>query len=263
MTYNPAFYKDLNIPDYNPNSVPFVNYNPMKEQKPIPFSEFQPITTSVPEAPKMKVFSNSGSAGIKFDPKMVTPSPFDLSGVKFNPNDRNFLRGFNPNSFANKVQPFQVQQVTASTAGRDWDGGWPGLLVMQHDINKDVVSVNKCDESGGVVKTNEKVESGIKYIGNNGKNSIFSSSGKSWDGSWPEGDVKEFSSKATESWNSAVGAKQDNKNWKDNSGDFSNKATDSWNKALNRGKNQGTKNGQEEVDEIIQRLIAVLEKLRS
>ncbi|XP_062619617.1 uncharacterized protein LOC134281160 isoform X2 [Saccostrea cucullata] len=273
MTYNPAFYKGLNIPDYNPNSIPFVNYNPMKEQKPRPFSEFQSITTSVPEAPKMNVFGNPGNAGIKFDPKIVTPSPFD--NLKFDPNNRNFLKGFNPNSFADKVEPFQVVQVTESTAGHDWDGGWPA------------------GKSNGMVQTkaNEKTESGANSSGNSGKN-VFGSSGKSWDGSWPEGDVKEFSSKATESWNSAVGAKQVNKNWQgnrpptylkrsrlstnifyinsliffiisDNSGDFSNKATDSWNKALNQGKNQGNKNGLEEVDEIIQSLIAALEKLYS
>ncbi|XP_048733794.1 uncharacterized protein LOC125649957 isoform X2 [Ostrea edulis] len=237
MPYNPAMYEGLNIPVYNPNAIPFVNYNPMNEQKPRPFSEFKDITTSAQQFLNMKSLAYSGN----LQQNMVTPSPFDMNGAKFNPNNGNFMRGFDPNSFA--MQPFQEVLVTESPAGHNWNGGWPGKKVSKP--SKETV-VEKGDD-----------------FGNSKDDKIVSISAKSWDGSWPGGDVQEFSSQATDSWNAAVGTKQNNK-WQDKSGDFSNKATDSWNKALNNGENQDTKNSkQEDVDEIIQSLMAALEKLQS
>ena len=102
FTYNPAFYENLNMPDYNPNTIPFVNYNPMKERHPEPFSAFNAITTAAPEFSNIKVFGNSRDGGMPFDPKIVTPSPFNMDNVKFNPNNDNFMRGYDPNGFDNK-----------------------------------------------------------------------------------------------------------------------------------------------------------------
>jgi hypothetical protein len=97
MPYNPAMYEGLNIPAYNPNTISFVNYNPMKEQKPRQFSQFNGVTTSAPQFLKMKSLAFG-----TFEQNMITPSPFDMNSAKFNPNNGNFMRGFDPNSFANK-----------------------------------------------------------------------------------------------------------------------------------------------------------------
>lgn len=102
MTYNPAIYENLNIPKFNPNAISFVNYNPMKEQTLEPFSGFQAITTKAPQYIKVKDLGYSGGGRMTFDMKMVTPTPLDMSNVKFDPNNGNFMRDFDPNSFSNK-----------------------------------------------------------------------------------------------------------------------------------------------------------------
>lgn len=90
MTYNPAIYENLNIPKFNPNAISFVNYNPMKEQNLEPFSiGFQAITTKAPEYIKVKDLDYSGRGRMTFDMKMVTPTPLDMSNVKFDPNNGN------------------------------------------------------------------------------------------------------------------------------------------------------------------------------
>lgn len=92
-TYNPAIYENLNIPKFNPNAISFVNYNPMKEQNLEPFSiGFQAITTKAPEYIKVKDLDYSGGGRMTFD----------MSNVKFDPNNGNFMRDFDPNSFSNK-----------------------------------------------------------------------------------------------------------------------------------------------------------------
>lgn len=101
-TYNPAIYEHLNIPNFNPNAISFVNYNPMKEQNLEPFSGFQAITTKAPQYIKVKDLGYSGGGRMTFDMKMVTPTPLDMSNVKFDPNNGNFMRDFDPNSFSNK-----------------------------------------------------------------------------------------------------------------------------------------------------------------
>lgn len=102
MTYNPVIYENLNIPKFDPNAISFVNYNPMKEQNLEPFSGYQAITTKAPEYIKVKDLGYSGDDRMTFDMKMVTPAPLDMSNVKFDPNNGNFMRGFDPNSFSNK-----------------------------------------------------------------------------------------------------------------------------------------------------------------
>nr|XP_022330941.1 uncharacterized protein LOC111129113 [Crassostrea virginica] len=260
--YNPAFYKNLNMPDYNPNTIPFVNYNPMKERHPEPFSAFRAITTAAPEFSNIKVFGNSRDGGMPFDPKIVTPSPFNMDNVKFNPNNDNFMKGYDPNGFDNKVQAFQVdqvaqfqeKQVTASPAGQNWDGSWPG-------------------ENNGVIKT-DKETLGARHgdnFGNTGgeNNAVNSAPANSWDGSWPSGEGKDFASTATKSWNSVVGTNEINQKWQggDGAGDFSDKATESWTKALNNDrpdeKNKENSSKSEDIDEIIQSLMAALQKLQS
>lgn len=103
MTYNPAIYENLNIPKFNPNTISFVNYNPMKEQNLEPFSiGFQTITTKAPEYIKVKDLDYSGGGRMTFDMKMVTPTPLDMNNVKFDPNNGNFMRDFDPNTFSKK-----------------------------------------------------------------------------------------------------------------------------------------------------------------
>ncbi|XP_065945370.1 uncharacterized protein [Magallana gigas] len=258
-TYNPAIYENLNIPKFNPNAISFVNYNPMKEQNLEPFSiGFQAITTKAPEYIKVKNLDYSGGGRMTFD----------MSNVKFDPNNGNFMRDFDPNSFSNKEQsfqqnqvvPFQENQVTESPRGHSWDGRWPGQ-------NKEVEN-NKEQTTGRGSDFGFSMDS--KGVG---------VSGKSWDGSWPDGDKKDFSVKATDSWKAAVGAdkkwnevvgtNKNNQKWQDSvsSGDFSEKATQSWSKALNADRKNDNYHGNNvksgDIDEIIQSLMAALQRLQS
>ncbi|XP_065945371.1 uncharacterized protein [Magallana gigas] len=227
-TYNPAIYENLNIPKFNPNAISFVNYNPMKEQNLEPFSiGFQAITTKAPEYIKVKNLDYSGGGRMTFD----------MSNVKFDPNNGNFMRDFDPNSFSNKGQNKEVENNKEQTTGRGSDFGF------------------SMDSKGVGV------------------------SGKSWDGSWPDGDKKDFSVKATDSWKAAVGAdkkwnevvgtNKNNQKWQDSvsSGDFSEKATQSWSKALNADRKNDNYHGNNvksgDIDEIIQSLMAALQRLQS
>lgn len=122
MTYNPAIYENLNIPKFNPNAISFVNYNPMKEQNLEPFSiGFQAITTKAPEYIKVKDLDYSGRGRMTFDMKMVTPTPLDMNNVKFDPNNGNFMKDFDPNtsSFSNKGKVLLFKKCISSSLVRE------------------------------------------------------------------------------------------------------------------------------------------------
>lgn len=121
-TYNPAIYENLNIPEFNPNAISFVNYNPMKGQNLEPFSiGFQAITTKAPEYIKIKNLDYSGGGRMTFDMKMVTPTPLDMNNVKFDPNNGNFMKDFDPNtsSFSNKGKVLLFKKCISSSLVRE------------------------------------------------------------------------------------------------------------------------------------------------